>query len=224
MKRLLLLPALIAAAVLAACTVPADISSPISAPGEVAYDERLIGTWNFAGEDAKDKSAKAILITIRPGGDGFLNAAFAMMSVTPGPEGKAAFYWVNRSAYASVIEGVTYFNTRSLDAGFISRSAPGKPLDIPGVGPVFHHPQRGFWIVRPEISDDGLLTLYVLSDKVPLKQKLSARELDCGEKCSIQVYDLSSRELIALIRSTDPEELFSLDFGPFARIEGSYPQ
>ena len=45
MKRMFFLPALtVATVVLAACSYPAEVSSPISEPGLASYDERLVGT------------------------------------------------------------------------------------------------------------------------------------------------------------------------------------
>ena len=50
MKRMSFLPALtVAAVVLAACSYPANVSSPISEPGLASYDERLVGTWYVIG-------------------------------------------------------------------------------------------------------------------------------------------------------------------------------
>ncbi len=69
MNRLFAIPALFAAVVLAACGGPAEISSPISGPGPVPYDERLVGTWYVIG--GGDDEGVATL-NVAPGGDGNL--------------------------------------------------------------------------------------------------------------------------------------------------------
>ena len=52
MPRLLRASLLVAALFLAACDGPALFETPISEPGQVWYDDRLIGSWySFGGRN-----------------------------------------------------------------------------------------------------------------------------------------------------------------------------
>ncbi len=46
--------------------------------------------------------------------------------------------------------------------------------------------------------------------------------LTCGEECSFEIIDLSSEELVTVIRAAEPGELFTEQFR-FVRVEGEYP-
>ncbi len=226
MNRLLLIPALLAAMVLAACEYPAEFSSPISEPGLASYDERLVGTWYMIEGDDDDVSAATL--TVSPGKDGFLDVAgvmsFSKMGSYPNEgnedrKASAEFAWMRWTAHASVVDGETYFNARLVDTAFLEKKT-GKPPEVDEIDHFVSHPERGYWIIRAEIGEDDLLTLHVLWEG---DLDIAPRSVTCGEECSFKVYDLSSGELAAAIRAAEPGELFTQRFGPWARIEGAYP-
>lgn len=225
MNRMLIVPALFAAVVLAACTYPAEVSSPISEPGLASYDERLVGTWYIIGGDEKEVGAATL--TAVPGRDGSIDVAGVWVGSEMGfypNEGNedrkagAEFAWMRWAAHASVIDGETYFNARIVDSAFFAKKT-GEPPEIGEDDHFVPHPERGYWIMRAEIGEDDLLTLHVLWDD---NLGLASREVACGEECSFKVHDLSSDELAAALRAAEPGELFTEQFR-FARSEGLYP-
>jgi hypothetical protein len=133
-----------------------------------------------------------------------------------GRKASARFAWVRWAAHASVIDGETYFNGRIVDTIFFGKKT-GKPPEVDD--PFAFHPEPGYWIIRAEITEDDLLTLQFLSED---DLDIASREVTCGEKCSIKVYDLSSEELVAVIRAAEPGELFT-ECCRLARVEGVYP-
>ena len=125
------------------------------------------------------------------------------------------------TAHASVIDGETYFNARVVDSTMFAKDA-GEPPEIVDATAWCCHPDRGYWIVRAEISEDDLLTLHFLWGPRLKPLGFAPREVACGEDCEFKVYDLSSEELVAAIRATEPGELFRA-WSRYARIEGVYP-
>jgi hypothetical protein len=225
MKRLLLPALTVAVVVLAGCDPPANVSSPISEPGLASYDERLVGTWYIIGRD--ELRGEAATLTVAPGKDGFLDVAgvwvFSRMGFYPDEgnedrEAGVAFAWMRWTAHASVIDGETYFNARLVDTAFLEKKT-GEPPEVIEDDPFDFHPERGYWIIRAEISEDDLLTLHFLWED---DLDIASRKVTCGEKCSFKVYDLSSEELVAAIRAAEPDELFR-PWWRFARIKGAYP-
>jgi hypothetical protein len=59
--------------------------------------------------------------------------------------------------------------------------------------------------------------------KQPKALKMKFHEVTCGEDCDENLYELSSGELVELIRTTPRDELFDIHLGPFARIETGRP-
>ncbi len=229
MKHLLFLPAItVAAVVLAACDIPANVSSPITEPGLASYDERLLGTWYAIESDVDD--AIVATLTVTPGKDGILDVAGVLvnseMGSSPSEENedrkaRAQFAWMRWTAHASVIDGETYFNARLVDTADV-RKETGKPPEIKEDDHFVSHPERGYWIIRAEIGEDDLLTLHVLWKTRLKRLGFAPREVACGEECSFEVHDLSPEELVAAIRAAEPGELFTVQFR-LARIEGVYP-
>lgn len=217
MRRSSFLPMLLASVLLAACTGPAEFRLPISEPGAAAYDEALVGSW-YAFSKEHDG---VVMLRIAADAEGRLVAAAGLIELKPGTDGRAAFQWLNREAYPSEIDGVTYFNTRPIAPG--AAGFRQKSRQAPEIESVLGGAERGYWIMRAEIDADDRLTLEVLSEKVPNRLDLPGREMSCGEDCTYEILDLSSAELIALIRSNPPEDLFSIRIGPLARVGAGAP-
>lgn len=204
--------ALAVLALVAACDVPAEFAAPVSAPGSATHDERLIGKWHVAEPDDDGVS----MLTIREGDDGMLEAAFGYLAVSPGENGGAGIGWAIRDAYPSAIDGVTYYNSRMIDGGFIEKDVGAEPKsELSPYSPP--HPELGYWIVSATFESDDRMTLGILSDNVPNKRELPGREVDCGEDCEFELVEITSEELTALIRSVPHDELFSIRI-PFARF------
>ena len=227
MKRMFLHTALVVGAVvLATCSVPGNVSSPISEPGLASYDERLVGTWYAIEGDVDD--ASIVTITVTPGKDGFLDVAgvwfFSKMGSYPNDgngdrNAGVEFAWMRWAAHASVIDGETYFNAQIVDSTLLEKKT-GKLPEADTHNYFAPHPNRGYWIIRAEIGEDDLLTLHILWEG---DLDHATREVACGEKCKLEVHDLSSEELVAAIRTAEPGELFTEQFR-LARIEGTYPE
>lgn len=219
MNRLMLLPALFAAVVLAACDYPAEVSSPLSGPGPAPYDERLVGTWYVIG--GGDETGVATL-TAAPGDEGTLQVTGVYVVADEGDEpddNEVEFAWMNWTAHASELDGKTYFNARLIDSMSLGKET-GEPPEFHESNIFASHPERGYWIIRPEIDEAGLLFLNVLWEN---DLEVEPRVVDCGEGCSFKLLELSPEDLAAAIRAAPPEKVFSTRLGPFARIEGTYP-
>ena len=213
MRQLLNLSWLLVALLLSACDGPETFISPISAPGSAVYEERLVGTWYGVIEAEADSNAVAATITIAPREDEGLDFVASVMASASNPHevedrSVTVFLWVNFSAHASEVDGETYYNLQVLDSLILEKNF-GEEAESEFYSEV-PRPGEGYWIARAEFSDKGWLTLYAASETYFRERKIHA-------------YDLSPNELVALIRSAGPDELFTEDFGPFARIEGSYP-
>jgi hypothetical protein len=217
MRQLLLLPAFAAAFLLAACDGPAEFGAPLSTPGTAPHDERLIGSWYSL---APEGDGMAMLV-ITPRADGLLDAAFGYMSVEPGDQGHAGLAWHRSAVHASVIGGLTYYNARVSDGGMMSKER-GQPVEIESDPLLAPHPERGYWIVRSDIGDDGHLMVEILSESQPKKLGLPSHEIACGSDCSFTVYDLDSGDLAELIASVPEAELFTIRT-PFARFGAPPP-
>lgn len=201
---------LVAALLLAACDGPAFFQAPISEPGQVRYDERLIGSWH-----SFDEKGRVLLLLIPP----------------PEEEGKAhlrpvltftntdlATAWFVTEAYASEIDGSVYYNTR------FTSSAGTKILgDSFQTETIAYGEYEGFMIIQAEVDAADRLSLRIISELKPRTLKLKSREMSCGEDCDETLYELSSAELAELIRTTPRDELFELYIGPFARMETGRP-
>lgn len=182
---------LLAGLTLSACSVPPESRVALSEPGEVAYDERLLGFWfSISGgggglnylhiTPAYDKTYLGIL------------GVSADQSYSP----LAAWNWSR--AHASKIDGQTYYNVkRTAGAGF-DYTAPGE--------------SPGFIIVRADVSkkDSLILSPWTLTHidegqvkfrRVNIKQR--------GEADAYHILDLPRAELVELIRVFGPAKMFS---------------
>lgn len=216
MRRLALA---LAALLLAACDGPAEFNAPLGPPGSAPYDERLIGQWYSL--DPGDKAIATLII--EPGAEeGYLDGAFGMMAVTGGTEGEANFLWLTRSAYASVLDGQTYYNTLLIDGGAVKKR-PGDDLETEGDDYYAADVEHGYWIARAEVGPDEVLTLEFLSENAPKSAGHTARDAECSGDCDVRIFDLTPEQLADLIRTVPPEDLFRVRMA-FARFGSPPPQ
>jgi hypothetical protein len=219
MRRLLAIPALAAALLLAACDAPAEFRSPLSEPGSAPYDQRLIGRW-YAIDGSGDEPL--LLLVIEPGAEGGLEGGLSFSHLEAGGDGEAGFAWFQATAHASVIDGDTYYNAQLVDGGLVEKTVGADPK-IEGVDQFSAGVEHGYMILRAEVAADGMLTLRILSEQIPNERQLAAHEVKCGDDCAFKLFDLSPEELAALIRSEDRAALFAIEFGPFSRIGAPPP-
>lgn len=226
MRRLLMLPLIAAALLLAACDGPAEFTQPLGPPGAAPYDARLVGAWYSLGPGEGDEETGIAVLVIRPGAEvGTLDGALGLISLQPGPEGGAGFASFNRSAHATVIDGQTYLSTRLIDGAMASK-LPGHALEDQSAEMFAPHSEPGYWITRATIRPDGVLLLDVLTENAPTAAGYQGREVDCGDDCDFMVYDLTPEQMAELIRSTKPEDLFriSIAFARFGRPPPPQPE
>jgi hypothetical protein len=211
MKHLPLVPALLAATFLAACDSPALFEAPISEPGQVKYDERLIGSWYSFHFD----NHGVWLLRIQPGEDEDQGRLDAFLSYT-GFERQT--YLSVAESFASEIDGKVYYNARIASIEGLDRTEEAGALE----GMIFGA-MEGFMIIRAEFDADEQVLLRILSETVPKERKLKTRNGAYAEGWFKNLYELPADELIALIRSTPEEALFNSYLGPFARVETGRP-
>lgn len=213
MLRLTRCIALAVVAAISACSSPAEISSPISAPSMTPSDPRLVGTWYMQTEDETGWDADSgVLLSIQRHDNGFLIAKFAWL---PGMTVVTAI----RTAYPSVVDGVTYFNSWHVDSLTVGKVI-GEPAQFLPFAWTAPHPGRGYWIVRAEIGEEGELNLALISDDSLKNLGLRGRKISCGKECDFTRFELSSEELVRLLRETDPDELFGGFHLAFRRVAG----
>jgi hypothetical protein len=85
------------------------------------------------------------------------------------------------------------------------------------------HSEPGFWIARADITKDDHLWLSFLYDEDLSDQFPKIKDVSCGWYCDYEFYEISSDEVAALIRSTEPEKLFPFSIGPFTRVGKDTP-
>lgn len=155
---------------LASCNAPPESAVALSEPGDIAYDERLIGVWYrvdakgyvFGSADAADWSAACALslLTVWPSADRkILNVTLTISSfgnelcLADSQELLPAYPWLeatfHATAFPSILDGRTYFNVKRV-AGMGDDYSPAGE-------------QPGFIIVQAKIIEGDKLALYFLN-------------------------------------------------------------
>jgi hypothetical protein len=189
------------ALVLAACTGPVESWSPLQGAPEAEPDHRLTGAWYVHQDEG------VILLYVPEWTDSDPFQVLAVMA-EHGREPPAS--WITAIVEATVLDGETFYNVRHF--GGADYSAEGE------------HP--GFIIMQTEFSDQGALTLRFMSHKLVKdfieSKRVGGRILD-GHYNNTEVeyvmLELGREELLALIRDTPRETLFSMTFGPLYRLQ-----
>ncbi len=183
---------LLAGLALPACEAPPESPVALSEPGETAYDERLVGIWY-----ATDGATALYLHIIAPVKETVFLYVVAISAFA------ADVQWLKAFAYASEIDGQTYYNVKRVAGGAEDYTAPGE--------------SPGFFIVRADVTEEDTLTLRFMNTGVLkglLKEgRARGRVVKIKHKSKIVVkehliLDLSRPELIALIREVTPAKLF----------------
>ena len=218
---------LTAASLLAGCDEPANVANPISEPGEVEIDPRMLGAWSWVAMDGDDELGTAQLM-ITPGAPGTVNVTGLWTAMSEHDDvdkpAEVAFISMSWRAHPAAIGGEIFFSAEVLQPGFtfvVNEEEPRKVEYPPDLAP---HPERGYWIGHAALNRPDRLTIRMLVDGGRLRALAKARdyatlEVDCGEKCSLTVFDLSADELAALAALPDEETPFSLNIGTFQRID-----
>jgi hypothetical protein len=218
--------AIVVAPTLSACSYPAEFRFPLSAPGTVAYDDRLIGTWLWVNADGE--GAGAATLTVRPVTEGILDIVGSATWIDAGggsphySHDELDMYMFHWLAHASDVDGTTYYNARVLDSISV-RSEAGALPETRSDQHFVDHPERGYWIVYPEIIDDDYLELYLIYDDTEFKKLgLQTTNIDCGDACEFSIIDISSEDILDLIKLERPKPLFEGGY-LLTRVEGRYP-
>ncbi|MDH3241623.1 MAG: hypothetical protein OEO83_13260 [Alphaproteobacteria bacterium] len=181
------------AALLPACVPPAEFAAPISEPGSVEHDRRLVGSWYALMEDDA-----VIYLNIGESGDGLLNGVAIMTQDRPDhlSDADTTIKWLAAIAWPSEIDGELYYSVeRKKDLGHYYDEF-GKP---------------GFIVARAAFPDDDTLRLTVISsDKIAdlIRDGRVPGQVVDGKFSIISWADVGGAELRTLIRSYPAEQLF----------------
>lgn len=185
---------------LAACTGPVESWSPLQGTPEAEPDNRLTGAWYMYRDDVMI----FLYVPERTDGDPF---EVLVVMAEHGREPPAS--WTTAVVDATVLDGETFYNVRRFAGA--DYSAEGE------------HP--GFTIMQTGFSDQGALTLRFMSHRLLTdlieSGRVRGRVLDGHDNDTEVEYvmlDLGREELLALIRDTPRETLFSMTFGPLYRL------
>ncbi len=195
MRRAAPLIFLLAGLALSACGGPPESPVALSEPGETAYDERLVGIWYAI------KGKEAVYLHISPRKE---TAYLDVVGILAVFRERDPVRWIRATAYASKIDGRTYYNVQRVAGAGVDYTAPGE--------------SPGFIIVRADVTEEDTLSLRFmggLSDsslRDSLKKgRVRGREVEGkykDEKVPYLMLDLSRPELVELIREVTPERLF----------------
>ena len=197
---------LIAVAVaLTACNPPAEFSAPISEPGGVEYDKRLIGSWYALAEGNEDYTV--IHLNIGVSREGLLNVVAITTENKPDGSRDAdkTIHWGAATAWPSEIDGKLYYNIQ-LKTGFGNYGNYSKE-NYETIG------KPGFIVARAAFFDDDTLRLTAISsEKIAalIRDGRVPGKVDEGEFKIFSWADIGGAELQALIRSDPEEQLFRL--------------
>lgn len=204
-----LISILLLAAALGACGAPPESRVALSEPGAAGHDTRLVGRWYLAD----GKQAYYLQVTPRDDGDGLDVVAVGVGYKDPPP-----VRWFGATAYASIVDGETYYNLRR---------TPGAGFDYTAEGET-----PGFIILSAELRAADELTLCFFGgfrggklDKLAEQDRVAARKVEghaMGESVDYMVLDRPRAELVALIGETPRDALFGCnDDHPFRRLPPS---
>ena len=205
MRRCVVLVFLLVGLTLSACSVPPESRVALSEPGEAAYDKRLVGNWYLI----PGKNVTSYL-HITPGKEtGYLNIIGIIAFNNDDNDYQfGAVRWFRATAYASEIDGQTYYNVKRV-------SGTGDDYTAPEESP-------GFIIIRADLTDEDSLILRSMDTRVFGKLvKVPGRKVEGkyrDEKVSYRIMDLSRPELVDMIRVFPPAEFYSEE-RPFRRLK-----
>ena len=195
------------AASLTACDPPAEFSAPISEPGGVEYDKRLIGSWYALAEGNEDYTV--IHLNIGVSREGLLNVVAITPDNRPDRDADEMIFWLAATAWPSEIDGKIYYNIQR-KTGFGNYGNRWKEI-YETIG------KPGFIVARAAFFDDDTLRLKVISSE-KIAALIRGGRGDGGVPGKVyraefrisSWVDIGGAELQTLIRSDPEEQLFRL--------------
>ncbi len=204
---------LLAGLALPACAAPPESPVALSEPGETAYDKRGVGKWYSNSMDGatylhirqqrRPQRGTTFLDVVGIGEDWKIWATEDVL-------------WLRATAYASEIDGQTYYNVKRVAGASFDYTAEGET--------------PGFIIVRADVTEEDTLTLRFMDTGVLLgllkEGRVRGRVVEFKHHFKFVpekylILDLSRPELIALIREVTPAKLFK-EVIRFRRLRPSY--
>ncbi len=200
---------LLAGLALAACGAPPESRVALSEPGTAAFDPRLAGRWYAADE----RTAYYLDITARDE-DGMLD----IVATSVGYKDHDPVRWLRTTAFASEIDGVTYYNLKRVSGAAFDYTAEGEA--------------PGYIFVTAELRADDDLYLCFFGgffssklDKLARDGRIETRKVKgpgMGDTVSYMILAQPRAALVDLIRSVPRGKLFEcLDGESFTRLPPS---
>lgn len=220
--------ALLALALLAACSAPMEFTSPLGEPGSVEIDTRLVGTWygisrcRHVGEGSPCAHAggRPALLTIlhialAPEGKELQVHASALSLDLGDFKGLERAPFAGRalqleaSAHPASVDGRTYYNLRR-------RAGVGYDYTPPGEQP-------HYLIAELELGSDESLSVRLLLPMGDLRMAGSVRQARApANDPSYRIATASSEQLMDMLRSSNRDAMFPWTYGPFRRVTAGF--
>jgi hypothetical protein len=188
---------------LTACNPLPRVTTPLSAPDPTLFDKRMSGTW-FSSVDYLQQAIASDgwrsgydLFQLAPSRD---VPSFDIGALAVWRAGSRSVTSVNGTAFASRIDGETYYNVHL--AGEANDSFLIVGVRMAGDSTVFL-----------EFMDPSLVKKLADQHRINIRS-----DHDGAYQSELPVIDASREELIALIREIGPDTLFSEIRGPFYRV------
>ena len=194
---------------LAACGAPPESRVALSEPGTAAFDPRLAGRW-YAGD-----GRSAYYLEITPLKE---DRMLDVVVTAVGYRNDDPVRWLRATAFATDVDGVTYYNLKRVSGAGFDYTAEGEA--------------PGYIFVTAELraGDDLYLCFFggffgEKLDKLARDDRIEAREVkgkSMGEKVAYLILAQPRAALVELIRGVPRDELFDcLDGGSFIRLQSS---
>lgn len=194
------------------CEGPAVFTSPLSEPGQVPYDKRLIGTW-YWWDPEEEMSALPMYFSIRPRDE---HQLIGLSIVTDSSEKQLKSSVYALTLHPSTVSEDIYYNvswsyrqTLSYQKDGILKLEQSKSLDMdqPDLPLVY-------LTAKIELVDENWAIVHFLGNKSPknlMGWEALKRMTKMGEET---VFDVSTGELRSFIGAAKPTQVFS-STGPF---------
>lgn len=179
--------------VLSACDMPPEVSVPISEPGQVEFDSKLLGQWY-----ASDANGDSItIVSAIESSNGMIIGDFFILEDS-GVENKVAR--IRAQVHASEIDGELYYNIQRIGDNFAEDgSTRGE--------------SSSYIITKLEVGDDGVLSIKTLGgnylEELIESDQVKGHTEEDNLYGDYLVLDVTREELIDLIQSHPTESLFN---------------
>jgi hypothetical protein len=208
---------------LANCTGPALVEYPLSVPGAVEIDARILGAWSYT-ESIEEPLERGLLAARLSSADRHrldIEVYVALLSLkedAPPTSSRFAAYVLRASAYPTVLGGAVFYNLQIRQVSTFDKQNDDSPpvLNDPGLGAMLA--AEGYRIARFESLGDGRLTIRLLSEKALDESKIPKKTADCGKDCTYSYYDILPDALARLVTASAANDAHWLNFD-FARMQ-----